>query len=111
MLGRSTGPSARAMPAPPVGEELLDDAATVTKLHELAASDPEQSLKLARDALERFPRSTNASELEWNVVKALFNLGRFDDAKDEAQTMVQDYPDSDFTGDVVRHLLNPQPNQ
>ncbi len=98
-------------PAQPEDRAPPDDVAILTKLHDLAASDPEQSLQLSREALERFPRSANASEFEWNVVKALFNMGHLEDAKDEARTMVRNYPDSDFSGDVERHLLNPQPNQ
>ncbi len=82
-----------------------------SKLHDLAASDPAQSLTLAREALARFPDSANATEFEWNAVKALFNMGRIEDAKDEARIMVRHYPESDFTVDVERHLLNPQPNQ
>jgi hypothetical protein len=87
-----------------------DDTFILTKLHELAASDPEQSLKWARAALERSPRGPSAPEFEWNVVKALFNMGRLEDAQDEARIMVRDYPESDLSGDVVRHVLNPQPN-
>ncbi len=112
----------RLLPAPPTGRrvqaparpddpELLDDTATLAKLHDLAASDPAQSLTLAREALARFPDSANATEFEWNAVKALFNMGRIEDAKDEARIMVRNYPESDFTVDVERHLLNPQPNQ
>jgi hypothetical protein len=97
-------------PTPPDDRERLDDAAILAKLHELAASDPEQSLRLAQEALQRFPNSDHAPELEWNVVKALVNMGRFDGAKDEARTMVRNYPGSEFSVDVERHLLHPQPN-
>lgn len=92
------------------GPALPDDRAILTELHSLAASDPGQSLKLARAALRRSPSGPDAPELEWNVVKALYNMGRLDEAKDEARVMVRDYPGDDFSGDVVRHLLNPQPN-
>ena len=98
------------VPTEPDPRELTDAPAILATLHDLAASDPQLSLKWAREALERFPDSPNASEFEWNVVKALFNMGRIEDAKDEAQMMVQKYPDSYFTGDVEHHLLNPPPN-
>jgi hypothetical protein len=106
-------PATPAVPAPakPEDREALDDTAILARLHDLAASNPEQSLRWAREALERFPSSAKAPEFEWNVVKALFNMGRLEDARDEARVMVRKYPDSDFTGDVERHLLNPQPNQ
>lgn len=108
--GEPTAATPEQPPPAPDDRERLDDTAILAKLHELAASDPEQSLRLAREALRRFPHSDRAPELEWNVVKALVNMGRFDDAKDEARTMVRNHPESDFTGDVERHLLYPQPN-
>jgi hypothetical protein len=68
------------------------------------------SLKLAREAIERFPDSPNAPEFEWNVVKALFNMRQLEDAEHEARIMVAKYPENHFTGDVVHHLLNHPPN-
>ena len=99
-----------AVPALPEPPELPDDASILAKLHELAASDPQQSLRLARSALERSPSSASAPEFDWNVVKALYNMRRMEEATDEAKTMVRNYPGSDFSADVLRHLLNPQPN-
>lgn len=89
---------------------LPDDASVLARLHELAASDPEQSLRLARAALERSPSGPSAPELDWNVVKSLYNMGRVEEATDEARAMVRNYPDSEFSSDVGRHLLYPQPN-
>jgi hypothetical protein len=97
-------PTVRSEPLPP------DDAVVVAELRDLAATDPEQSLKLARGALERNPRGASAAEFEWNVVKALFNMGDLEAAQDEARVMVRDFPDSELSGDVVRHVLDPQPN-
>ncbi len=90
--------------------ELLDEASLLSSLHELAAADPPQSLRLARRAVNRFPDSPHAPEFQWNVVKALFNMGRLDEAKNEARAMLGKYPNSSFTGDVIHHLLNPPPN-
>ena len=90
--------------------KLLDETSLLTKLHDLAVSDPTLSLKLAKEAVDRFPDSPNAPEFEWNVVKALFNMGRLEEAKDEARIMQWKYPDNYFTGDVEHHLLNPPPN-
>lgn len=102
-------PPVRA-PVLPDDRESPNEMAILGKLHTLAASDPQQSLKLAREAIERFPHSSSAPEFEWNVVKALVNLGNFEGAKDEARIMVRNYPGDDFSIDVERHLLNPQPN-
>jgi len=89
----------------------MDEASLLAKLHDLGLADPLLSLKLAREALDRFPGSPNAPEFEWNAVKALFNMGRIEDAKEEARVMRWRYPNSNFTSDVDRHLLHPQPNQ
>jgi len=99
-------------PAPTKREtsELLDEMSLLSNLHDLAAADPPRSLQLAREAVDRFPGSANAPEFEWNAVKALFNMGRLEEAKNEAQLMLRRYPQSSFTGDVIHHLLNPQPN-
>ena len=82
----------------------------LAQLHELAGSDPDLSLRVAREAVNRFPDSPDAPEFEWNVVKARFNLRRLDEAEAEARSMVSKYPDSSFTGDVVHHILHHPPN-
>jgi hypothetical protein len=102
-------PGVRVSPEPDAGKP-LDEASLLAKLHELGASDPPLSLKLAKEALARFPDSPNAPEFHWNVVKALFNLRQLEEAKDEARVMLWKYPDNYYAGDVVRHLLNPPPN-
>jgi hypothetical protein len=101
-----------ALPAAvePIVDKPLDESSLLTELRELAASDPSLSLKLAKEAINRFPDSPNAPEFEWNVVKALFNMRQLEDAEREARTMVAKYPDNYFTGDVVHHLLNHPPN-
>jgi hypothetical protein len=96
----------QAEPDPALSEE----SGALAMLHDLAASDPQRSLKLAKEAVARFPDSPNAPEFEWNVVKALFNMDRLEEAKDEAQIMAQEYPGTYFTGDVEHHLLHPLPN-
>jgi hypothetical protein len=101
-----------ALPPPVVlnADKPLDEHSLLAELQDLAASDPPRSLKLAREAVERFPDSPNAPEFEWNVVKALFNMRQLEDAEREARIMVAKYPDNHFTGDVVHHLLNHPPN-
>ena len=97
-------------PAQSDARRLRDEASLLAQLHELAGSDPDLSLRLAREAVNRFPDSPDAPEFEWNVVKALFNLRRLDEAEAEARIMVSKYPGSSFTGDVVHHLLHHPPN-
>ena len=91
-------------------EKPLDETSLMTKLHDLAASDPPLSLKVAKEALDRFPDSPDAPEFNWNLVKALFNMGRIEEAQEEARAMIAKYPGNDFAGDVDHHLLNHPPN-
>ena len=95
---------------PREADKPLHETSLMAKLHDLAASDPPLSLRLAREALDRFPDSPNAPEFNWNLVKALFNMGRMEEARAEARLMVAKYPDNDFAGDVDHHLLNHPPN-
>jgi hypothetical protein len=109
---RTTVGARPALPAAlePNADKPLDEPSLLAQLHDLAASDPPLSLRLAKEAVKRFPDSPNAPEFEWNVVKALFNMRQLEDAEHEARTMVAKYPDNHFTGDVVHHLLNHPPN-
>jgi len=105
----ATGPLVRMAPKPN-GDKSLDETSLMTKLHDLAASDPSLSLRLAKEALDRFPDSPNAPEFNWNLVKALFNMGHMEEAQAEARVMVAKYPGNDFAADVDHHLLNHPPN-
>jgi hypothetical protein len=88
----------------------LDEMSLMTKLHDLAASDPSLSLRVAKEALDRFPDSPNAPEFNWNLVKALYNMGRVEEAQEEARVMIAKYPGNYFAADVDHHLLNHPPN-
>ena len=94
----------------PDAEKPLDETSLMTKLHDLAASDPPLSLRVAKEALDRFPDSPNAPEFNWNLVKALFNMGRLEEAREEARVMIAKYPGNYFAADVEHHLLNHPPN-
>ena len=105
----STGPRLPMATEPAAGKP-IDETSLMTKLHDLAASDPPLSLRLAKEALNRFPDSSNAPEFNWNLVKALFNMGRVEEAQKEARVMVSKYPGNYFAADVDHHLLNHPPN-
>ena len=105
----ATGSRLRATTKPDA-EKPLDETSLMTKLHDLAASDPPLSLRVAKEALDRFPDSPNAPEFNWNLVKALFNMGRVEEAQEEARAMVAKYPGNYFAADVDHHLLNHPPN-
>ena len=97
---------------PPAGRDAdvpLTQAALLAKLHDLAASDPASSLRLAKEALARFPDSPDAPEFEWYIVRSLTSLQRFDEARKEAVLMIKKYPGTSWSSDVQRHVLsNPE---
>ena len=86
-----------------------DEASLMAKIRELESSDPELSLKLAREDNERYPNSPDAAERAWFICRSLTGLGRFEEARAEALNMVQKYPGTSWTSDVQRHVLsNPE---
>ncbi len=98
-----TSEGGRADPPP-------DQQSLLSRLRDLAASDPPRSLALAREALARFPRSADAPEFQWNIVKALANMDRYREAEQEARAMLERFPGNPFSDDVEHHLLNRPPN-
>jgi len=85
--------------------EQLNEPSLMTELRDLADSDPELSVRLARAGNERFPDSDDTPERTWFLVKNLVNLRRFHEARAEARLMAERYPRTSWTDDVVRHLL------
>jgi hypothetical protein len=108
-LPTAAAPRLRALAQSPPRER-PDEASLIAKLEDLAASDPRQSLALASDALARFPESSHAPEFEWNVVKALANMDRYQEAAEAARSMLEKYPDNPLSVDVEHHVLNHPPN-
>ena len=115
---RSTSPSVQGGDAPDSASALVmrapepapdaappDDVAITARLRQLAQSSPELTLELGRDGNRRFPESPDAAERNWYIVRALVNLQRFHEARDEARSMVERYPKTPWTNDVERHLL------
>jgi hypothetical protein len=90
-------PAAKALPR--------DERSLMAKLHELGETNPPVSLELAKEGNDRFPDSADAPERSWILVKSLVNMGRFDEARAEAATMVKMYPETSWSQDVERHLL------
>ena len=80
-------------------------AEQMTALRALVDAEPQKAIDMARQANRRFPKSPDAAERSWIVVKGLANLKRFHEARDEAKAMVQKYPDNQFARDAERHLM------
>jgi outer membrane protein assembly factor BamD (BamD/ComL family) len=78
----------------------------MAQLREMRQSDPELSLRLAREGNERFPDSSDAAERAAIVVKSLMRMGRADEATDEARIMVEKYAGTTWALDVKRHMLD-----
>ncbi len=95
--------------APDAGK-LLDEDALLAKINAVGPSDLELTLRLAREAVARFPGSPKAPEFEMNIAKSLLHLGRVEEARDQARHMLEKYPSSPFTLEVEHHLLRNPPN-
>jgi hypothetical protein len=90
--------------APPAPAEV----ALMQMLRDLSGSNPELSLKLAREGKEKFKDSADAPEREWYIVRSLMNLSRVDEARAEARILVDKYPTTEWAQDVHRHMfVNP----
>jgi hypothetical protein len=70
------------------------------RLREARATDPDLALRLAREGNARFPDSIDAPERASAIVHALADLGRASEARGEAETMVNQYPDSHWVREV-----------
>ena len=80
----------------------------MTQLRDLSGSNPDLSLRLAREGNHRFKDSPDEAERWWYVVRSLMNLSRQDEARAEARILIDRYPASDWAQDVHRHLfVNP----
>ena len=101
-VAASPASSTSSPPAP------VSEAALMSKLRELRSSDPDLTLRLARQGNERFANSADAAERAWFVVKALSDLGRHDEARAEGRALLERYRGSRWAEDVYRHLfVNP----
>lgn len=109
---RSAAPDA-ALPSPRVraneggsGEpEFADEPALMAALDELGETDPELSLRWAREGEARYSGSEAAPQRAWILVKSLANLGRLEEAREEARVFVEKYRDTPQALDLERHLL------
>jgi hypothetical protein len=99
-VARLPGPPAAA-PAQP-----QDEASLMKELRAMRQSDPELSLRLAREGNERFPGSADAAERAAIVVKSLMRMGRAQEAMAEARAMVDRYAGTEWALDVKHHMLD-----
>jgi hypothetical protein len=91
-------PEARGSP-----DASLDEPALLAELRSLVDVDPVRAHELAQRALRLFPESPDAPEIAALSVKALARQGKRSEARGEAETMVNRYPDSPWAREVERH--------
>ena len=62
--------------------------------------------------MNRDPNNPNAAERHWILIRALTDLRRSDEAREEARKMVERYRGTEWATDVQRHVLThpPSPN-
>lgn len=103
---RRDAPSSAGVAARDAGDyEFEDEASLMTALRELGETDPELSLRWAREGEARYSGSEAAPQRAWILVKSLVNLGRVHEARDEARVLVEKYRDTPEALDLERHLL------
>lgn len=94
------------LPKPIPSANPRDEVVLMGKLRDLGPiSNPELSLKLAREGDEKFSGSPDAAERGWFIVRALMEMRRTDDAIAESRIMVDKYRGTSFAIDVERHML------
>jgi hypothetical protein len=79
---------------------LRDEAAFMQTLRQVDANDPARALALARQGNERFPPGDAAAERGAIIARSLARLGRFSEARGEAERLVHDYPDTRWALEV-----------
>ncbi len=101
-------------PIPMISPDNVDTLAapepiSMKSLRELMDKDPKAAIEAARKALARDPNGPDAAEQTWVIVKSLAGLGRFDDARREAEVMVAQFRGTKWAEDVERHMLTHPP--
>ena len=94
----ATGPASSPTP-----EASLDESSLLTQLRSLVDVDPVRAHELAKRGLTLFPSSSSAPEIAALAVKSLARQGKRSEARGEAETMVNQYPDSPWAREVERH--------
>lgn len=91
--------------AKPIETAVSNEPLSIKELQELLDKDPATALLRARKDLARDPNGPDAAERNWVIVKSLAVLGRYEEARGEAKTMVAKFPGTRWANDVERHIL------
>jgi hypothetical protein len=93
----ATGPIARPADAS------VDEAALMAQLRSLVDVDPARAYDLAKQGVRLFPDSPDTAEMAALAVKSLARQGKRSEARGEAETMINQYPDSPWAREVEQH--------
>jgi hypothetical protein len=81
----------------------VDEASLMAALRSLVDVDPAKAYDLAKQGIRLFPSSADAPEMAALAVKSLARQGKRSEARGEAETMVNQYPDSPWAREVEQH--------
>ena len=97
----------------PTGEDAPadEDEAFMVKLRGLWFDNPEEGLKMATEAEQRFKDTPRAAECAWIAVRCVVEMGDFPKARTMAEKMQETYPQTHWSLDVKRHLLVRPPDR
>lgn len=102
--GTPLAPAAVAAgPVAPLADASVDEASLMAQLRGLVDVDPARAYDLAKQGARLFPGSADAPEMAALAVKALARQGKRSEARGEAETMVNQYPDSPWAREVEQH--------
>lgn len=91
----------RAAPSLAVAPARMPDEATLmAELHRIKDGNPARAIELCRAGNERFPDSADAPERASILIHALAAVGQPSQARGEAETMVNRYPDSNWVREI-----------
>jgi hypothetical protein len=96
---------ARPAPAAPSAPAAapLDEVRLMKRLREIKESDSALAVELAREGNRRFPESADAPERASILIHALVALDRANEARGEAEDMVNRYANSTWVREVERY--------
>ncbi|HSY24963.1 MAG TPA: hypothetical protein VK841_22720 [Polyangiaceae bacterium] len=96
-------PAVAAGPVALLADASVDEASLMAQLRGLVDVDPARAYDLAKQGARLFPNSADAPEMAAIAVKSLARQGKRSEARGEAETMVNQYPDSPWAREVEQH--------
>jgi hypothetical protein len=101
-IGIAPAPELAAVVSPAQPATAAEEAAFMGDLRVLAEMDAELAIQRAEQGAERFGASAQAPERRSILIHALSRMGRASEARGEAESMVNECPDSPWVREVER---------